>query len=898
MSDIEGSTALLSRVGESRYARLLDFYRDATRSATARHGGEEIDTQGDSFFVIFPSPRGAVAATLEMQRAFLAEHTDGGIRVRMGLHAGEAERTTSGLVGLEIHRAARIAATAHGGQVLLSESMAVLVRDALPEATSLTDLGHHRLKDLGRPEHIFQLDGSGLPSDFPPLRSLENPALPNNLPQQLTTFIGRARELADVRDLIAAKRLVTLTGPGGSGKTRLALQVAADMLDGTGDGVWLVELADLDDEVALPTAIATALGLSLDDDPSLDRLASALAPQRALVILDSCEHLVGGCAKVADTLLSRAPDVHLVTTSREPLGVAGETIYRVPSLTVPNEEDQDSDPRESDAVALLLDRARSQGVSVDLDQTNASLLASICRRLDGMPLAIELATARLPSLSLETLEARLDQRFRLLTGGSRNAPERQRTLRATVRWSFSALTASERTLLGRLSIFVAGFDLDAAEDVCGFGALEGLEVADLIGSLVDKSLVTTERRGRSLRYRLLETIREYAAEELVECGEPEVERTARLHADHFLAFMEELGDRFSGGDQAMWLQRLELDEPNVARAMEFAATQPDGVESLLRFGKASPRVWTNLRPRSRQLVWSAIESPLAEEHLHLQTYAMASACLNASSLEEERALMFSEKAVDLARTFDDEELLLDALFCRATACWWAGRPHDGLAPGREGVERARRLGDPETRAASLLFYLLCADTVDPSVTDDLFDEAINAAVEAGDRDLQGTLHNNAGNRKLVQGDLAAARLHLEAAIEINEELPPRRLHHPLVNLGWVLWQQHELEQARSFFDEALRVARRRGDLFGVSYALLGIACILTEDERWDEGAEILGAARGTRDTAGGQWGTPEAGYEEECLEKLRAAVGDDAFEASFMSGRSNFETLATELSRR
>ena len=421
-TDIEGSTALLRRLGEGLYGQVLADHHALVRSGLAAHGGREVDTQGDAFFAVFSSPRACVAAVLEMQQTLAAHAWPGGeqVRVRMGLHTGEASQTAVGLVGLDVHRAARVAAVGYGGQVLVSESAAVLMRDALPPGASLADLGVHRLKDLGRPERIFQLQAPGLQAGFPPLRSLGNPALQNNLPVQLATFVGRDKELAEVRVLVGSSRLVTLTGAGGCGKTRLALQLAAGLADGSGDGVWMVELAPVTDEDAVAAAVSRALGIAAQSArPALDTLLDALAPQDMLIVLDNCEHLLGACAKAADGILRRCPAVRLVATSREPLGIGGETIYRVPPLSLPGPgESGPAAAVSSDAVALFVARARAQGTLLPLDQETAPLVISICARLDGLPLAIELAAARLRSLSLTGLHERLDQRFRLLTGGS------------------------------------------------------------------------------------------------------------------------------------------------------------------------------------------------------------------------------------------------------------------------------------------------------------------------------------------------------------------------------------------------------------------------------------------------------------------------------------------------
>jgi predicted ATPase len=472
------------------------------------------------------------------------------------------------------------------------------VRDGLPPGAALADLGSHRLKDLGRPERIFQLRAAGLQAEFPPLRSLGSPALPNNLPAQLSTFIGREREVSEVRALVESARLVTLTGAGGAGKTRLGLQVAAELLDGSGDGVWLAELATVTDQDAVATAISQALRLAVNPGrPVLEVLLDALAPQDVLIVLDNCEHLIGGCAKAAEAIVRRCPRVRLLATSREPLGIGGETIYRVPSLSLPGPGDPGSGtPGSSDAVALLAERARAQGIALPVDEEGGPLAVSVCRRLDGMPLAIELAAARLRSMSLAELHDRLDQRFRLLTGGSRTALERQQTLRATVGWSYSLLTAAERVLLGRLSVFAGSFDLDAAEAVCGFGDIDALDVSGLLGSLVDKSLVVAEPTSMALRYRLLETIRLFAAERLAEAGGQEVAAVAWMHCAHFLAVAGAAAAHLTGPEQGSWLARLDADQANMRRAAGHAAGRPDGTALVLRLGVALDRYW---RARSR-----------------------------------------------------------------------------------------------------------------------------------------------------------------------------------------------------------------------------------------------------------------------------------------------------------
>jgi predicted ATPase len=682
----------------------------------------------------------------------------------MGMHTGEASRTATGLVGLDVHRAARVAAVGYGGQVLLSETAAALVRDFLPPGASLADLGVHRLKDLGRPERIFQLQAAGLQPGFPPLRSLGNPALQNNLPAQLASFVGRDRELAEVRALVESSRLVTLTGAGGSGKTRLGLQAAAELLDGSGDGVWLVELAAVSDEHAVAQAVCGALGISAQPGrPALDTLLDALGPQEVLVVLDNCEHLVSGCAKTADAIVTRCPRVHLLATSREPLGIGGETIYRVPPLSLPGPDQADpAAAGSSDAVALFLERARAQGAALPLDEQTAPLVVSICRRLDGLPLAIELAAARLRSMSLRSLQDRLDQRFGLLTGGSRTSQERQQTLRATVEWSYSLLNTAEQRLLGRLSVFAESFDLDAAEAVCGFGDIELFDVAGLLGSLVDKSLVAAEPAGPALRYRLLETIRQFAAEQITEAA-----AVAVAHCAHFLSVAETAAPHLIGPDQGKWLARLDADQANLRRAAEHAAGDPDGTAQVLRFGTALRRYWRarNRGQEALALLMPVLDRPEAPADPEPFTAALLTAAIAARFVDVALARQLGDQAVTLARQLGASRLLIESLATLSGVCFLAGEPEQGRSPGQEAVELARQLGDDVLLGESLTEYLLCDHVIDPAHAGPLYSEAIACTQRSGDHLYASYLTNNAGMVALSAGDIPVARAYLQQAMQ-------------------------------------------------------------------------------------------------------------------------------------
>jgi predicted ATPase/class 3 adenylate cyclase len=888
-TDIEGSTALLRRLRESLYAQVLADHRSLIRSGLTAHGGREVDNQGDGLFAVFSSPSACLAAVIDMQRALAAHAWPAGerVRVRMGIHTGEASTTGTGLVGLDVHRAARVAAVGYGGQVLLSEAAATLVRDSLPAQAALTDLGVHRLKDLGRPEHIFQLQAPGLQTEFPPLRSLGNPALLNNLPAQLSTFIGRDRELSEVRALAESSRMVTLTGAGGCGKTRLSLRLAAEMLDGTGDGVWLVELAAVSDPDAVPSAISGALGIAPQvGRAALEALLDALGPQDLLIVLDNCEHLIDACAKTADALLRRCPRAHLVATSREPLGITGETIYRVPSLSLPASGGPGSvTPKSSDAVALFVDRARAQGAGLTVNEETVPVIVSICRRLDGLPLAIELAAARLRSLSLDGLHDRLDQRFRLLTGGSRTALPRQQTLRATVDWSYSLLNGTEQMLLRRLSVFAETFDLDAAEAVCGFGDIAVFDVAEVLGALVDKSLVVAEPAGGALRYRLLETIRQFAAERLAEAGEDEAVAVAAAHGRHYLSVAEAAVPHLRGSDQGRWFARLDADHANLRRATRYASSVPDGTEQVLRLAVALDRYWMG-RSRNRDglaLLTPVLERPDARTDPLLFGRALVVAASVSRVSDIASAQRYGERAVELGRQLDDSRLLIQALAILSSACYFAGEAERGRPLGQEAVERARPLADDVLLAEALSGYLMCIDLIDPVLAWNLFNEAIACTQRSGDQLFACILHNNAGVHALRVGDIPAARTYLEAAAQA-AQATGENSDNVSINLGWVRRLDGDHDGARSSFETALRMSRRSGHRSDIAYAVLGLACLDADAGEWPRACLLHGIAQAAIDRTGEPWQEPEARYRRESLAQVRAHLGQEQSDRDYARG--------------
>lgn len=878
----------------------MDHHR-IIRASLATHRGKEIDTQGDSFFAVFSSSSACVSAVIEMQRAFAAHAWPGGesVRVRMGLHAGEAMETSTGLIGFGVHRAARIAAVGHGGQILLSSPAAGILEDSLSESVGLVDLGLHRLKDLGRPEQIFQLQAEGLAVSFPPLRSLDNPELPNNLPAYLSAFVGRDAELAEVRELIKSSRLVTLTGAGGSGKTRLALQAAAELVDGTGEGVWFVDLAPISQSEQVPAAVAAALGIRQQSGRSpFESLVGVLGQQYVLVVLDNCEHVIDAAAELADLVERNCPRVHLLATSREPLGVESEHVHLVRPLSLPSADAALVDDLDgSDAVKLFVQRARSHDDAFALDDSVAAVVASICRRLDGLPLAIELAAARLNAMSLVHLHERLDQRFRLLTGGSRNALMRQRTLQAMVEWSFDLLTYLESRALRRLSVFVGGFELEAAEAVCATSDIESCDVSDLLASLVDKSLVVAERSSEKLRYRLLETIRQYAAHQLAAAGgDREMVEARRAHGEYYLCLAERIAPELVGPHQGQWLKQLDLEWDNLQATLTYLGTEPEEIEAVLRLGVALFRFLLTRGQRAAAIAHlqaalgrpCSAPAPLRARALYCSAFhAMMRAMEQPRELQTAKPL--AEEALEMARSLHDRELEARAL---ALLCAMAVMEDDvqlATLLGQEGVAIARSVGD-----ARLIGQALWGLTwVEPPGDEGraIYLESVSCLRAAGDIAYLCSELAFLARSELDRGDLDTARRHFEDAIAAAEEIGfSFDLTHLSCDLGLVLLRQGLPREAAPFLRRSLLAARRHGRRVVAGGALLGLACCATAMSEHHWAAQLFGA----HEVLDAELTAASTRYSlEPVLENLRAdyrarlcrALGDSEFNQTFSMGR-------------
>jgi predicted ATPase/class 3 adenylate cyclase/DNA-binding CsgD family transcriptional regulator len=709
LSDIEGSSRLWETEPEAM-AQMVPAVYAILDEAVAGHGGVRPVEQGEGDSVVgaFARASDAVGAALEGQLALHRQVWPGGIdvRVRIAVHTAEAQlRDEGNYFGVALSRCARLRAIAQGGQTLLSRAAHDLVADRLPAGAGLVDCGVHRLRDLGRPEHVFALVHAALPDDQRPLRSLD--ALPNNLPAQLTSFVGRVRDLEEVSRALGETRLLTLTGAGGSGKTRLALQVAADALELFPDGVWWVDLSQVTDPGLVGDAVAAAVGVRASVGMSAVQVSCAhLAGRRALIVLDNCEHVLEDAATVATTVISACAEVSVLATSRAPLGVGGETDWRVPSLSLPPREpagEQIEVLSGCDSVPLFVERARKVRPNFALVESNAPAVAQICHELDGIPLAIELAAARIRMLTAEQISAGLVDRFHLLTGGERAALPRQRTLRASVDWSHDLLADDERALLRRLGAFVGGFSLDAAECVGGGEGVDAYAVLDLLSSLVDNSLVQAEEHGPLVRYRLLQSVRQYALDRLTEAGERGP--TLARHRDWFLALAEQAAPALETSRQQEWLDVVDRDAANFVAALE-RSTPTDG-EQALRLAVALT-TWWFVRGRYAEADAGYAQALAAGADAPTRLRARAfwgRAARAAQAGESDAAREYGETALSLADAEGDASTAARALTAMGLSELFADAPRARVQLTR-AVALARAASDTwaETDATQLVAF--------------------------------------------------------------------------------------------------------------------------------------------------------------------------------------------------
>jgi predicted ATPase len=801
-TDVEGSTRLLHELGDE-YAQVLAEHRRVLRGAFERHGGVEVDTQGDAFFVAFAKASDALAAAAEGRAAL----RDGPIKVRMGLHTGESLATEEGYVGIDVHRAARIAAAGHGGQVLVSQS----TRD-LAGADGLRDLGEHRLKDLTVPERIYQLGEA----DFPPLKSLNQ----TNLPVQPTPFVGRERELQAVLELLGSSRLLTLTGTGGTGKTRLALQAAAEVADDFGDGTWFVSLASTTKaDLFLPT-IASTVGAKGD-------LHEFLRPKRLLLLLDNLEQLLPEVAPRIAELLT-LPHVRLLATTRERVAIKAEQEYPVPTLAL------------GEAVSLFVARARQLRPGFESDEH----VTEIARRLDGLPLALELAAARVKVLNAQQILERLGHSLDLLTSGARDSPERQRTLKATIQWSYQLLSKEEGRLFPQLAVFSGSFDLEAAERICN---------ADLddLQALVDKSLIRQTEEGR---FFMLETIREFALERL---EERDAEELRRRHTNHFRSFAEQAAGYFSGSEQAEWMQRLEQEHDNLRTALALARDQADP-DLLLRLSSALWRFWS------------------VHSHWHEGRSWLDSALTISTNLRTPLRARVLEGAADIA--------------------WRQGRYDEGRALLDESLGLWRELGDRRGATSALHFRgNLESASGNYAEARRLWREAQQAWRELGDSERFAATVMNLGLAALAEGEAreAAALFEQSLALARREGLDfivAISLH----SLGFALLRTGREDEGVDLLREALNAQKLLGDKEAVVICLIGLAEAAELAGNCRRATRLLGAAEGLTAEIGFSFQADLGRDHKRLRRELASRLGSEDFAAACAEGREFAPDRAVE----
>jgi predicted ATPase/class 3 adenylate cyclase len=846
-TDLEGSTRLWEAMPEAMPKALADHFR-LLGEAVAGGDGRIVSDTGDGIFAVFPSPQGAVSAAVAAQRAFRAARWEatGPLRVRMGVHTGEATHDHDDYHGTEVNRCARLMATAHGGQVIVSEATYSLVRDTAPAGVSFVDLGKHRLKDLARPERIYQVLHADLPADFPPLNSLGS--FPNNLPAELSSFIGREDELAAVQDALGRSRLVTLTGAGGAGKTRLALQVAADRIEKHSDGVWLVDLAGLSVPGLVAQAVVSALRApELPGRPALDALNSYLASRNLLIVLDNCEHLIGAAADLTATILRSAPKVSFIATSRESLNVPGEISWRVPPLSLPDEQDDES-WNLSEAVALFVERARAADQTFSLTREMRPAIATICRRLDGLPLAIELAAARVRALSVDEISTRLHDRFSLLTGGARTALPRQRTLEAAVAWSYDLLEEDERRLFARLSIFAGSFDLAAAEEVCSGGGIGPGQILDLLTRLVDKSLVSVLHNGGSSRYRLLETLRDYARNRLP--TSPDAPSVREAHTRWAVAYAEAAGTHMLGPEQGRWLVEIaaNMDDLRAALGRSLEAGDPEtGLRILVGLDQWWPM--TAIREARHWLEQMLADTDGVSRGMlgrGLSTYGVVLAIHG----ERERAAEVQKRALALLREAGDARAIAWSMHYLAIAQWGLDKPEQVKELMLDALSAFEQLNEPVGILRSLWWLVLW---------------------------------------ELEFGDVENAVRYESRLRDLASRIPaPIARAHAAEAAGLLARLQGDLDDAARMLGAAVGLYATIRNAGCLSHCLEHVALWSLDRGNLAEAATILGAVDAIREDLVGNTAVPpfEQMWHERATTASREGLGEAAFRAAWGRGRA------------
>ena len=857
-TDIESSTRLWEQ-HRQRMSTALAGHDALARRVVKDNNGDVIKMIGDGMYAVFGDPVDAIKATLALQRALADPTATDGVpfRVRCGLHLGIVDHRDNDLFGRAVNRAARIMGAAHGGQVLISQALFEVVRESLPADVSLRDLGSIRLRDLGNPEHVYQLVHPELRREFPALRSLES--TPNNLPHQVTSFIGRERELAEAKRFLEGVRLLTLTGIGGCGKTRFAIKLAEAVLPSFTDGVYFVDLAPLSDPERVPLTVATTLGIREEPDkPIVDTLCEFLSSQKMLLVLDNCEHLLAVCATLAQRLLATVPGLRILATSREGLSVSGEQTFSMQSLSLAPpglEHDVRALEPSSEAVRLFVDRARSAVPEFELGPATASAIAEICRRLDGIPLAIELAAARVRLLSVEQIRAKLDHRFRLLTGNN-NALPRHRTLRGVIEWSYENLAQDEQSVLRRLAVFAGGWTLTAATAVAGDSSDE-LAMIETLGQLVDKSLVVVQRdAANEPRYRILDTVREYAEERLGQASESDTIRTR--HLDYYLAFAEEAKPHTYTADAAMWNRRLDAELSNLLAAHAWCDIVPDGADKGLRVVNALRRYWTDRG--LFQLGMRMTKEALARHGAQRESALRANVLCGAGNLA------YQQGSIAEARTYLTESLRLARAHCDRACIALVMQLFGDLA---------REDGD---RAAAV----------------EHFEASLAVALEIEDHRRAAIIFNELSTLSLNEGDLERASSYCERSFALCRERGLSGLPGILLTMGLIAILRGEYGVARSQIAGVAKMVDGTGSQYDGIMVLDNTAALASAVGDATRAARTWGAAEAVLKRTGKRRTGGDATTMQRLITPAIEALGEKAFIE--LSAEGSARTLQEALS--
>jgi predicted ATPase len=913
---------------------LLARHDNILRAAIEANHGRVIKNTGDGCYAVFESAARAISAVLAAQQALLSEPwteiQPQSLRVRMGVFTGEAEARAGDYYGSAVNRAARLMSVGHGGQVLVSAVTTELVRDQLPAGATLRDLGEHRLKDLVRPEHVFQLVHPVLPDSFPPLNSLD--AFPNNLPVQITSFVGREREIGEVKQLISSTRpdaqtagnygagshpsrpsgtqssLVTLTGSGGTGKTRLSLQIATEVLPSFTGGVWLVELAPLSDPTQVLPAVAAVLDLrSVPGMPLLNLVTDYLRGKQLLLILDNCEHLIGTCAELADHLLRACPGLNILASSREALGIAGEVSYRVPSLSLPVGENPTPEMLSTcEAAQLFVERATAVNPRFALTAGNAPAVGQICRRLDGIPLALELAAARIKLFPAEQIAARLNDVFRLLTGGSRTALPRQQTLRALIDWSYDLLSEPERALLRRLSVFIGGWTFEAADAVSTTlqavsTALQAvcpdLDVMNLLEQLVNKSLVVMEEERGEARYHMLETIRQYAREKLSAAGEATASHDR--HLDYFLQLSEQAEPELRGSGAFACFERLALDQENLDAAIEWGSHHGRLEDVLILSGNlifyfaflSEDRL--RLLQRMQALLARLDEQPrtgaITKRRLRARSRGLAIAGLLSMSLGDGAAAVAAfMEVVALERQLGDRFWLGLSLGLQANYALASGI--DANVNARDAAEESLALlhefGERRWPILASFTLSIIEGRRGNRARAQLLQDEIRRNLDHIDHPMFMTALLVLGLNARSEGHLAEAREYFRRALAVAQQLKTRYFEATLKSqLAHVARQEGDLQQAKASYRRLIWTWKDLGQVMAVANMLECFAFIARLEREPERAARLLGAAEALRETTHVLMIESERHEYDAVVAALRGEMAADAFASGWAQGR-------------